>query len=71
MESLINNAPDKNKDYKSLNNDKLESKLVELHKNQLVIDTLKEKYISSMSQDMDMQKHLREQAHKRFETSNA
>jgi hypothetical protein len=63
---LSQNAPPANTNYEDLTPKELESKLVGVHKIQVQIDELRQKYDAAVRADDEDRKHLREAAEARF-----
>jgi hypothetical protein len=63
---LSKNAPPADRNYDDLTPKELESKLVELHKLQVQIDELTQKYDAAVRADDEDRKHIREAAEARF-----
>ena len=62
-EKLGEKMPDRESSYSNLSKEKLERKLIETHELKISLESLKEKYTSSMAKDEEDSKFLREQAH--------
>jgi len=63
---LSQNAPPAEKNYDDLSPKELESKLVEVHRVQVQIDELREKYDAAVRADDEERKHIKESARARF-----
>ena len=63
-EKLGEKLPDKETSYNNLSKDKLEKKLIETHELKIKLESLKEKYTSSMAKDEEDSQFLRDQAHR-------
>jgi len=60
LEKLANNAPNPDTTFESFSQRELESKLIEIHKFQSKINTLKNKYNNELLKDEEERKQLRE-----------
>lgn len=66
VKQLSQTAPPADKNYDDLSPKELESKLVEVHRLQVQLDELREKYDAAVRADSEERKHIRENARALF-----
>jgi hypothetical protein len=66
VKQLSQNAPSADENYDDLSPRELESKLVRIHRLQVQLDGLREKYDAAVRADDEERKHIREDAGARF-----
>jgi len=71
VDHLFDSAPVAEERYDSLNPEELESKLVQVHRLQVQIEELRDKYDAAVRSDDEQRKHIREDARARGRTGGS